>query len=261
MRNARSRHDADKRKALDLIRTAAPLRRPWPKGSSILAKSSFFRKAAEAPPPAAPAKISKSRPGAVLVLAILMMGMICLTGTALLVTSMTQVRTGGQNRAAQEAFENAESAAFAALYLTRLLIFFTDPPESFLASPNNSKDAWIITINEDRFTIEEINPGQARFDFESRYQEAVNWGGPGPKPHLIFKKGDRVVAAASIRLENDSKIGSGYPLTIGDAYDPANGNAYELNIVITVYGGPFKETGKTLEGPKTIITTVFREYI
>ncbi|MDR3203986.1 MAG: hypothetical protein LBV23_04475 [Deltaproteobacteria bacterium] len=202
------------------------------------------------------------KPGAILVMALVILGLISLTGVFLLSSARKNLAVSVWNREQIEALNSAETATQISILLTRAL---SNPdlgylPKAILTSKSGSRMAFEVKIKDELFDLEHIRAqDDSKFEQNQRYLEVIGALKGDEPPALLFKIGDTIVAAASITEESEP-LGAGYPLILGDGYDPANGAMIEFNIIVTVSGAPYENVLNKFEAPQTLITAIYRYY-
>jgi hypothetical protein len=183
-------------------------------------------------------------------------------GTFVLVNARTELSISSNARMSREAFSAADAAARVATFLCRIVMHpeLGEPEEALSAAGPGPTYPLTVEINEDRFTADNLEMEAADFDYAERYLEAGGSEADLPEPHILFKIGNRTVAAAVVNMVAASPVSPGRSLSVADRYDSGNGASVEVNLVVTVSGGsmtPYRAGGEA--EPKAIVTAIYRE--
>ncbi|MDR1658136.1 MAG: pilus assembly PilX N-terminal domain-containing protein [Deltaproteobacteria bacterium] len=207
---------------------------------------------------------TNAKSGMVLAFTLVLLILISLMGVYVLTNTATELSISGHNRVGREAFNAADSSAMLATLLGRLVLHpELGDPANVLKVSNKPALPMTVEINQSRFNLASLQAESLNFDFNKRYQEAVNFDHSSSvkPPHLVFKVRDKVVATAVVSLDSDVPIGAGFSLSSGDSYDNAGGAGIQINLVITTNGSPSTNAQGTNDEPHSVVTTIYREYM
>ncbi|MDR1870632.1 MAG: hypothetical protein LBS60_01685 [Deltaproteobacteria bacterium] len=200
----------------------------------------------------------------ILIFVIMVTLLIGLMGVAIIVVTKAEVSISGNYRQSEEAFSSTESAVAIGVLLSRVALHpVLGRPQDLLTAASGGQPKYPLTveINEERLNLESLVREAAPYAYAKRYLEsAFGTKTAAKKPHLLFKVGQRVVAMASISLDDTVSL-TGYSLGASDRYDPSGGENVPVDIVLTVTGTSTQAFElDDLNAPRSIITSITRDY-
>jgi hypothetical protein len=202
----------------------------------------------------------KMSDGTILVYALAILVLIAMMGFVLISNSLVELSISGNNRIGREAFNTADSSERIATLLSRIVLHpeLGDPGTILTPSPD-PQFPLTVEIDNDRFSLANLQKESADFDFLQRYLEALSYD-PLHPPHIVFKVGGKVVATAIVNMEIKEPIADGYSLGVGGKYDFSSGTGVQVNLVITINATPMS-INTDFDDPHSIITSIYRELL
>ena len=203
--------------------------------------------------------------GMILAFTLLLLFLVSMMGVYVLTSASTEVSISGHNRVGREAFNAADASARISVLLGRILLHpELGPPEDVLTTGTGPALRFEVEINEDRFSLSQLQSEASKFDFTARYSQALSLSDdPDKRPHLIFKVDDKVVSSTVMSLESFNPVDPGSSLSASDAYDGGGGSNVRVNLVVTVNGASASTSFESDAGyePRSVITSIYREYM
>jgi hypothetical protein len=201
--------------------------------------------------------------GMVLAFTLAILVLMSLMGIIILSNTKTELSVSGNHRMNREAFNAADTAARISLLMGRIVLHpeLGDNPGDIIRPSTAPENPIIIEVNNSNTTPLNLSALQSAAKdpdstFLNRYINTLGTDPDpsAPKPHIIFKVGDRVVATAVVSLVSENPVNAGMSL--------GSGGAVEVTLVTTIRGAPFADiSGPEFMEPQSIITTMYRDHI
>ncbi|MDR1084338.1 MAG: pilus assembly PilX N-terminal domain-containing protein [Deltaproteobacteria bacterium] len=206
-----------------------------------------------------------SKSGMILVFVLTVMILISLMGVMVMVLTSSEVAMAGHQRRGQEAFYATDSALDLSNLLGRIVLHpVLGHPQDLLTAGAGPKpqNPLTVEINHQRFSLENLISESEPFNYLQRYLDSSLSSGSGAKkPHVVFKIGKQIVAAASFSLDYSANS-DGFSLSAGDRYDLTGGFNRPVDVTVTVTGTSVTSLGSLGPSvPRSVITTIRRDHL
>jgi hypothetical protein len=208
-------------------------------------------------------EIKNGKKGMILAFTLAILILMSLMGIVILSNTKTELSVSGNHRVNREAFNAADTAARISILMGRILLHpeLGVDPAAIIRSSSAPENPIVIELNNSDTSPLSLSALQTAANdpdttFLNRYIDTIgtNPDPSAPKPHIIFKVDDRVVATAVVTLESDNPVSAGMSL--------GSGGAVQVTLVTTIRGAPFADiAGPDFMEPQSIITTMYRDYI